>query len=210
MKEFSKESLLISVAVAEIFLIILAFVFGFIFNVNPLSEIIITKDNTLIALAASVLMILMNFLAIFVLPKWLSFLRGLREAYDHVSKIVANADSTAMVFIPIISGFAEELFFRGVVQPITGLVIASLIFGGFHIANRKTVLYGAYAVVIGFFLGGLMIYTGSLWPPILAHMINNALAVPFMKWHNNKITAATINIPDEELLETDKPSDWPN
>ena len=77
--------------------------------------------------------------------------------------------------------FTEELFFRGfllaVLVPALGTVraaaLSSAVFAGAHLA------LGALApiFVTGLLLSWLYIKTRSLWPPIMAHAIQNLLAV---------------------------------
>lgn len=78
---------------------------------------------------------------------------------------------------------AEEVFFRGFLLPalvqgigaVPGVAAASAIFA---------VAHGDIAVVLPVFVSGvilswLYVQTGSLWPPFLAHSVQNSLAVAF-------------------------------
>jgi membrane protease YdiL (CAAX protease family) len=79
------------------------------------------------------------------------------------------------------SGLAEEMFFRGALQPRAGLVVASLLFGALHFAPRRELLpWSAFAVVMGFVLGGLFEWTGSLLAPVVAHTAINAVNLPLL------------------------------
>jgi membrane protease YdiL (CAAX protease family) len=72
------------------------------------------------------------------------------------------------------SAVAEEMFFRGVLQPWIGIVPASLIFGVLHIApGRKFVPWPFQAVLMGFAFGGLYWLVGDLSAPIMAHFTIN-------------------------------------
>ncbi len=92
-----------------------------------------------------------------------------------------------IIFISLLSGFAEEILFRGWIlssfqNEMIGLVVSSILFGIIHIWSQQGIGYGIYAVVMGFFLGGLFLYSGNIWTPILAHMFNNLLGMSAMKY----------------------------
>ncbi len=83
------------------------------------------------------------------------------------------------ILLALASGCAEEMFFRGALQPVVGLVIASIAFGACHFLPRKElVLWSAYAVVMGAALGWLFETTGHLIAPIAAHVVVNAVNLP--------------------------------
>jgi membrane protease YdiL (CAAX protease family) len=70
--------------------------------------------------------------------------------------------------VALLAAVGEELLFRGAMQPVIGLVPAAVIFGLLHAtAVAHMVLAGA----LGVSLGWLFHWTGSLWPPIVAHFI---------------------------------------
>jgi len=72
--------------------------------------------------------------------------------------------------LAVVSGIAEEAFFRGALQPQVGLVAASLLFGAAHFVPRRDLLpWTVFAVAAGFLLGWLFDATGSLVAPIVAH-----------------------------------------
>ena len=76
----------------------------------------------------------------------------------------------------------EEILFRGFVQSglvrhseaaWRGVAATALIFGVFHLDPWRFVV----AVLLGLFFGWLRLVSGSLWPAILAHALNNALSI---------------------------------
>ncbi|MCP4604767.1 MAG: CPBP family intramembrane metalloprotease [Proteobacteria bacterium] len=74
----------------------------------------------------------------------------------------------------VFSAVAEEMFFRGAVQPQLGIVLTSLFFGMLHIApGRKFIPWPFQAVVMGFAFGGLFWLSGDLSAPIMAHFTIN-------------------------------------
>jgi membrane protease YdiL (CAAX protease family) len=84
-----------------------------------------------------------------------------------------------ILFIALAPGFCEELLFRGYMQrrlverwgPVAGILIASVLFGVFHIMPHVII----FATPIGIWLGLLAWRTGSTWPGIICHALMNGL-----------------------------------
>jgi membrane protease YdiL (CAAX protease family) len=83
----------------------------------------------------------------------------------------------------LLPGLCEELFFRGLVQtrlaqrwrPITAVVVTSACFGLWHLDPFQS----TEAFFLGLGLGYVAVRTGSIWPGIVAHVVNNAANVLF-------------------------------
>jgi uncharacterized protein len=87
-----------------------------------------------------------------------------------------------IVVISVLAGLGEELLFRGVLQPLIGLPLASLVFGAVHVGGRGFVGYGVWAACIGALFGWLMVETGGLLAPIVAHAVYDALALAYVRY----------------------------
>jgi membrane protease YdiL (CAAX protease family) len=90
----------------------------------------------------------------------------------------------AGVLIVIAAPFAEELFFRGFIFgglrsrlsfPAAAL-FSGLIFGLFHFTGPGSIAVVPQLALLGFALAWLYEETGSIYPPIAVHAVNNALA----------------------------------
>lgn len=80
--------------------------------------------------------------------------------------------------IALFSGTAEEVFFRGAIQPLLGLVPTSLLFGAVHLIPRKVFLpWAAYAAFAGLLFGSLFELSGTLFPNSLAHVAVNFVMI---------------------------------
>ncbi len=106
---------------------------------------------------------------------------------DSVSVLLANL--FIMAFLPAIG---EELCFRGVIQKLFQTVasshgekqiskiaihlsvwVSAVLFSAMHLQ-----FYGFIPrMLLGAFFGYLLVWSGSLWLPVLAHFTNNAMAV---------------------------------
>jgi len=84
--------------------------------------------------------------------------------------------------IAVIPAIGEELMFRGVIQRILtnltknkhwGIWIAAFLFSAMHMQ-----FYGLLPrMALGAMFGYLLVWTGTMWVPILAHFVNNTMGV---------------------------------
>lgn len=86
--------------------------------------------------------------------------------------------------IALASGFCEEVFYRGVLQNQFGILIASIVFGLCHFAGKRYLFYAIWAALAGALFGYMIILTGSLWPPILAHITNNFVSLTYLRYRH--------------------------
>jgi membrane protease YdiL (CAAX protease family) len=95
---------------------------------------------------------------------------------------VRDAGDATILVLGIASGVAEELFFRGLLTPALGLVIASLAFGALHqLRGRVGWIWASWATVMGLLFGALFLATGSLLGPIVAHASINVMNLRFLR-----------------------------
>lgn len=73
-----------------------------------------------------------------------------------------------VVLLSLVAALSEETLFRGLLQPRLGLVATSLLFGLVHV-SYGTWLQILAPLLLGFFFGVLVRWTGSLWTAIAAH-----------------------------------------
>ena len=84
--------------------------------------------------------------------------------------------ATEALGLALLSGVAEEVFFRGAVQPAWGFYPATLIFAALHSGRgRAMMLWTTSALAAGAVLGALMLWRGSLFAPIVCHTLVNAV-----------------------------------
>jgi membrane protease YdiL (CAAX protease family) len=114
-------------------------------------------------------------------------LMPLEEQATVLTDFLLNMSSGKDLFINLIvmaaiPAVCEELAFRGVIQSSlskafnnihVGIWVSAFIFSAIHMQ-----FYGFLPrLALGAVLGYLLIWTGSMWAPILAHFTNNAFAV---------------------------------
>ena len=98
-----------------------------------------------------------------------------------------------IVVISMLAGIGEELLFRGVLQPLIGLPLASLIFGAVHVGGRAFIGYGVWAACIGAVFGWLTFATGGLLAPIVAHAVYDMLALAYVRYGPTDIYAIELD-----------------
>lgn len=126
------------------------------------------------------------------LTRWTSLGRALA---DLLAETLGPLDRPNAWLLALASGLAEEMFFRGALQPKVGLVAASLLFGAAHfMPRRELVLWSVFAVAIGFAFGGLYDWTGHLAAPVAAHVVVNAINLP-------RLAARSVAQPDRVDLD---------
>jgi membrane protease YdiL (CAAX protease family) len=86
-----------------------------------------------------------------------------------------------MLMLAIIPAVGEELIFRACLQKVLGrwtgnhhlaIWLSAIIFSSIHFQ-----FYGFFPrMFLGAFFGYLLVWSGSIWLPILAHFLNNAMA----------------------------------
>jgi membrane protease YdiL (CAAX protease family) len=93
-----------------------------------------------------------------------------------LARAVGGIEGRQGWLLALASGVAEEAFFRGALQPVTGLWIASLLFAAAHFVPRRDLLpWSAFSLAAGLLLGGLYELTGSLVAPTVAHVVVNGV-----------------------------------
>jgi len=97
-----------------------------------------------------------------------------RRLTAELARVLGPLAPREIAVFSLASGVAEELFFRGALQPDAGIWLTSLIFGLCHgYLDRRFVSWMVMATAVGFGLGLLAHHTGSLLAPTIAHFTIN-------------------------------------
>jgi membrane protease YdiL (CAAX protease family) len=97
------------------------------------------------------------------------------------SETIAAAFS--VLLIAFLAPVSEEMFFRGMLYgglrvrtgPIAAALVSGVVFGILHATTGLSAV--PPLAILGVVLALLYEKTGSLWPPIMLHFVNNALAL---------------------------------
>lgn len=108
---------------------------------------------------------------------------------DLLQALVGGSSVRQLALVALAAGIGEELLFRGLIQAgltrwmgppwgvAVGLVVASLAFGACHWLSTT---YAVLAIGAGLYFGVLMIVTGSLWTPLVAHAVYDFIALVYL------------------------------
>jgi CAAX protease family protein len=134
-----------------------------------------------LGLAGAIVLALANYLLLVHGPaNWL--VGGVRAVYHEVLvPLFSRFDTLSIIVVGAVAGIGEEWLFRGIVQPLFGWVIASLMFGFAHVGGRSMLPFGVWASGMGFVLGALAYATGGLTAPMIAHGVYDILALAYIR-----------------------------
>lgn len=121
-------------------------------------------------LGGGVLMVLSYFF-----ENWFASYRDLKAL---MTRLLGPSSALTVIYLAAISALAEELLFRGAIQPFAGLWLTSALFGLLHMGGDSRIsAWSVWAFIAGLLLGWIFKETGSLWPPVVAHFAVNAVAL---------------------------------
>lgn len=118
------------------------------------------------------------------LPDWMTSLE--KDATKQMEAFLKANNTTDVIvnviIIALLPAFCEEICFRGALQrivihisrnPWLGIVLTSIFFSALHLQFQGFLP----RMFLGMILGAFFWYSGSLWPSIIAHFVNNAVQV---------------------------------
>lgn len=101
---------------------------------------------------------------------------ALRQLGADLYEAVAPITRRRVAVLALLSGFAEELLFRGPLQATLGWPVAAVLFAALHGGGaRRLWPWTAFALVAGGLFGALVDAYDSLSPAIVAHVTVNAI-----------------------------------
>ena len=134
-----------------------------------------------IGVAGAIGLALANYILLVHGPRnWL--VDGVRAVYHEVLvPLFSRFDTASIIIVGAVAGIGEEWLFRGIVQPLFGWIVASILFGLAHVGAKNMWPFGVWASGMGFVLGGLAFLTGGLTAPIVAHGVYDMLALAYIR-----------------------------
>ena len=93
-----------------------------------------------------------------------------------MAQLLGPLSQGRILALALVSGVAEEAFFRGALQPRVGWLLASLLFGLAHfVPHRVWRSWSVFALLAGLLFGALFELAGSLVAPAVAHALVNGV-----------------------------------
>lgn len=129
------------------------------------------------------------------LPESLSWIRDMEDQMAATTEQMMALTSVgrliiAILLIGVLTGIGEEFIFRGTIQRLiserntnihVAIWITAIIFSAIHFQPLGFVP----RMLLGAYFGYLLSWSGSLWLPVLAHALNNSIAV--IAYYNTSI-----------------------
>jgi hypothetical protein len=102
-----------------------------------------------------------------------------------VGPLFTDSGPGALVAVALLAGLGEEALFRGVLQPAlaTHLPVAAAVAitaVAFGVAHWITPTYALLAAIVGIYLGGLLVLSGNLLVPVVAHGLYDIVALALL------------------------------
>lgn len=102
------------------------------------------------------------------------FVGSMRRLEDVMRRWFGELDGAQVFVLALISGFSEELFFRGAMQSSLGWIWATLLFALLHHGpGRIFRVWTAFALVAGLAFAALTQYRGNILAATVAHFLVN-------------------------------------
>jgi hypothetical protein len=108
-----------------------------------------------------------------------------RRLHRDLRPVARDLSAGQILLLAGLSSLGEELLFRGLLTPVAGVVISSVLFGLAHqMKGPSRWVWAAWATGVGLALGAIFALTGSLVGPLLAHAIVNAANLLYLRDHD--------------------------
>jgi membrane protease YdiL (CAAX protease family) len=128
--------------------------------------------------------LVLAFTVVAMTPRLVERTQWARALHAELAEVISPLSSAEITWLALASGLAEELFFRGAMQPVLGLLITSVIFGAVHVGPKSVFLaWTTWAFFMGLLLGLIFELTGVLWGPVFAHVWINQRNMTFIRRH---------------------------
>ena len=121
------------------------------------------------------------------LSDWEASMRSSEDQAQAITRTLLQGNSLPamlgmVLVVGVLTGMGEEFFFRGSLlgicldKPLNkhiAVLVVAIVFSAFHLQ-----FYGFVPrLLLGLWLGYLLVWTQSLWVPIIAHALNNSMVV---------------------------------
>ena len=131
-------------------------------------------------------------------PRYSKILRRFQQSMRAVLDPLGPLGAGKIAVLSILSGFGEEILFRGALQYSFGFVPATILFALSHYPMKREMwVWPVYALAMGAVLGTLRILGGDIWSAVLLHALINCVSLYLIAGRNFSGEQAN-EPPDEE------------
>ena len=142
----------------------------------------VDAETLLVAFGLTVVLAILNF-GLFFVGRRFEFSRHVYAFFDdEIFPLLREATLIDIIVLAVVAGFAEELLFRGMLQPRMGLIASSLLFGLLHGPDHKLWPFALWAAAVGAGFGLVYRETENMAIPMLVHAFYDGLALAYIRW----------------------------
>ncbi|MCE1246404.1 MAG: CPBP family glutamic-type intramembrane protease [Firmicutes bacterium] len=187
------------VLIVEATLLAISFVWIFLRRIPVFENIKFDKGSIILGILMGGVVLASS--GLFYLIDKFAFNLKMREMIEKmIYPIFSKVSFPDIIMMAVMSGIAEEVFFRGILMKEFGIIAASLIFGALHTSSKDTWFMGFWSALAGVFFCILYIKTGNLLVPIIAHAVNNFVGVMYIRYiYTQPEKAETSTLTQEEI-----------
>jgi membrane protease YdiL (CAAX protease family) len=196
--------------------IIPSFLLAYIFHENYLEYLKLKKSPFLLSIILSVISIIISIPVInyvsylnssIELPQFMGTIEDkIVEMENEANQVMESFLDTIslrgfivnLIMICVLPAIGEELLFRGIFQRLfiewtknvhIGVILAAFIFSFIHFQ-----FYGFLPrLLLGIYFGYLLVWSRSIWLPVIAHFTNNTIAVVYYHFSGSSIGNSEID-----------------
>jgi hypothetical protein len=171
-------------------MLVVALMLGYLLDCPILAQTVLDWQHMAVALAATVPLVA-GFLVLYAWPA--GPLIEIKRFLDQmVRRVFGQCSLLELAAISALAGLGEEFLFRGLIQGLAirwlgvvgGLLVASALFG---LAHLISVTYALLAALLGLYFGLLLLATGNLLVPAIAHGLYDLIAlVLIIRWFGRR------------------------
>jgi len=163
--------------------VLLALALGWWLDVEPFERLALNWRGLAWGIAATAPLVLA--LAWCLRTRLPPVVRLVRIVEQRLAPLFGGSGPAAIVLLALLAGIGEETLFRGVIQtalaarlfPWVAIALTAALFG---IAHWVTPTYALLAAIVGAYLGTLLLVSGNLLVPIVAHALYDVVALALL------------------------------
>jgi membrane protease YdiL (CAAX protease family) len=165
--EISDRTLLLNLYITQLFTVVFGIIILLFQKNNILTQLNFDKPTTFFiwGLGYAALFLVVNMILSRFVPENVSDDGGVNV------KLFGNRPVWHIFVISTIVAICEEVLFRGAIQYSLGPYWTSILFAAIHIRYLQHWIMTALVFGVSYGLGWIYIQTGSLWSPIIAHLV---------------------------------------
>lgn len=182
-ENLNERTLLINVLMTQTFILLLALLLFLFLQTHKWSTLFSLESGLLIAIwgiSLAAIVIGLDYFLQIIWPAQMADDGGMNKM------LFASRPYWQIFILSFVVAFCEELLFRGMIQHHIGLFWTSVLFTVAHVRYLRQWILMIFVFITSMGLGGVLVWTGSLWTPILAHCMINLAGGCFIRYNHRK------------------------